>query len=407
MHLGERDYFTVSEINREIKAILGRHYPQVRIVGEISNFKRHSSGHLYFTLKDAESQLRATCFRRDARNLEFEPEDGVKVLVSGRITVYEPYGQYQIVASRIEKTGAGELELAFRALKEKLQAEGLFDPAHKQPLPDYPFKIAVVTSPTGAAVRDIISTVRRRWPCARLLVAPVRVQGERAAGEIAHALSRLPGVAGLDVVILGRGGGSLEDLWAFNEEEVARAVYACPVPIVSAVGHETDFTIADFVADVRAATPTMAAEIAVPELDDVLGELERMRGVLVQNVRAAIEHYRLRLRELLRSYALGQVRGKLERYLQAHDYAMEKLQRRMTDVVRAAGARWSETMTRLRGLDARAILDRGYAVCADLKTGAVIGTAAQALESVDLRLTFRDGSVHSEVKEKLDGKHQT
>ncbi len=404
MLLGDRDYFTVTEINREVKAILDQNYRSVRVVGEISNFRRHSSGHLYFTLKDAESQLKGMCFRGDAGRVDFDLADGIKVLVSGRLTVYEPYGQYQIVASRIEKAGVGELEQAFRALKDKLEKEGLFDPDHKQPLPAYPFKLAVVTSPTGAAVHDVISTVARRWPCAELLLFPVRVQGESAAGEIVRALKRLPEVPDLDLIIVGRGGGSLEDLWAFNEEAVARAIYQCPVPVISAVGHETDFTIADFVADVRAATPTMAAEIAVPELADVLENLERMQATLTQRMRGAVDLYKVRLRELLRSYALGQVRGKIERYLQAHDYAMDNLQRRISEVVRTGRVALNHAMTRLQGLDATAILGRGYAICADFETGAVISSAARAAEIRDMRITFKDGSVLSEVKEKLDGK---
>ncbi len=400
----DRDYFTVSEINREVRDILDQSYGTVRVLGEISNFKRHTSGHLYFTLKDAESQLPAACFRGDARRLEFEPEDGMKVLASGRLTIYEAQGKYQIVVRGLKQSGTGELELAFRALQEKLSKEGLFDPEHKRALPAFPFKLAVVTSPTGAAVRDVVSTVTRRWPCARLVLCPVRVQGELAAGEIVHALRRLPELDDLDVIILGRGGGSLEDLWVFNEEAVARAIYECTVPIISAVGHETDFTIADFVADVRAATPTMAGEIAVPELTEVTANLERMRAVLTRRADSMIDLRRARLRELLRSYALGRVRGKIERYLQAHDYVMEKLHQRISEVMRAGRTRLRESTTRLHDLDARAILQRGYSICADHKTGVIISTAAHALESGEMRVAFRDGSVLSTVKEKLDGR---
>ena len=252
------EYLTVSEVNNRVRALLDETFPDICVLGEVSNFKGHTSGHLYFTLKDSEAQLRAVCFRSDARRLDFEIEDGMQVLARGRLTVYEAYGQYQLVAYAVERAGAGALEAAFRRMKEKLLKEGLFDPDHKKPLPPFPKKIAVVTSPTGAAVRDIVSTLRRRWPAIEVLLCPVRVQGDQAVGEIVRALDALSTLDGVDLVIVGRGGGSLEDLWAFNEEPVARAIYRCPIPVVSAVGHETDFTIADFVADMRAATPTMA-----------------------------------------------------------------------------------------------------------------------------------------------------
>jgi exodeoxyribonuclease VII large subunit len=395
------DYLTVSEINAQARMLLEESYADVCVLGEVSNFKSHTSGHLYFTLKDSGSQLRAVCFRREASRIAFDMQDGVKVLARGRLTVYEAYGQYQLVAYAIEEFGAGELELAFRKLKEKLEQEGLFDPEQKRDLPAYPAKIAVVTSPTGAAVRDIISTLSRRWPAAEALVCPVAVQGRQAAPEITRMLDTLAERDDIDLVILGRGGGSLEDLWAFNEETVARAIHRCPIPVISAVGHETDFTIADFVADARAATPTMAAEMAVPLAAEVLGGLEDTLRHLAQAMTARLQTRTGRLRELLRSYALGQVRGRLEQAMQTHDHKMDELRRCIGETIRAKAARYTELVTRLKGLDARAILARGYTLCSDAATGAIVRSVGSAVRAGSLRVTFHDGDVLTEVKEKI------
>ncbi|MEJ2721105.1 MAG: exodeoxyribonuclease VII large subunit [bacterium] len=394
----ERSYYTVSEINAEIREIIEGAHADVTVLGEISNFKRHTSGHLYFTLKDANAQLRTVCFRGNASAIKFDIEDGLQVLASGRLTLYEPYGQYQLVAYTLQPAGVGELELAFRQLRERLEREGLFDPEHKRPLPEYPFRIAVVTSPTGAAVRDIITTLRRRWPPAEILLYPVAVQGEQAAPQIVRALELLPGVDGLDVIIVGRGGGSLEDLWAFNEEIVARAIYDCPVPVVSAVGHETDFTISDFVADARAATPTMAAEIAVPEVQGVLAVLDERANRLVRFADGLFRLRRSRLDELLRSYALGRVKGQVEHYMQSLDFKLETLHRVTGDGIRSRRNSFSTLMTRLDGLDAKKVLLRGYTICSEAATGRVIRSAGGAVEAGNVRITFSDGRVDAEVK---------
>jgi len=404
MPLDDRRHLTVSELNALVSSLVEENFPEVRVLGEVSNLKRHTSGHVYFTLKDAGAQLRAVLFRSDAERAALPLEDGMLVIAEGRVTVYEAYGQYQIVVRSLERAGVGALELAFRLLKERLEKEGLFDPECKKPLPAYPFRIAVVTSPTGAAVRDIVSTLRRRWPPAEILLFPIAVQGGQAAPDIVRALSLLPSVAELDLIILGRGGGSVEDLWAFNEEAVARAIYACPLPVVSAVGHETDFTIADFVADVRAATPTMAAEIAVPRLDDVVLRLDEVERRLVQFAEVGLELRRRRLLELVRSYALGRVRGRLEGAMQAVDYAAEKLRRSIDAVMAAEGNRLNQTVAHLEGFDAAKILSRGYVVCSDARTGGVIRSAGAALEARDVRLAFADGRVSAEVKERFDGK---
>jgi len=261
----EEKIYTVSELTREIKQVLETGFPCLWVEGEISNFKRHSSGHLYFTLKDENSQIRCAMWRYRANDLIFRPEDGMKVLVQGNLQVYEPGGYYQIIVQQVQPAGVGELQLAFEQLKKKLYAEGLFDEAHKKPIPIFPERIGVITSPTGAAIRDIISVITRRFPIAQIILAPVRVQGPGAKEEIVQAIQDFNEFGEVDVLIVGRGGGSLEDLWAFNEEVVARAIFTSKIPIISAVGHEIDFSISDFVADRRAPTPSAAAEMAVPD----------------------------------------------------------------------------------------------------------------------------------------------
>jgi len=401
MLFDDADYLTVSQVNGQARALLEERFPDICVLGEVSNFKSHTSGHYYFTLKDSKSQLRTVCFRREASRIAFEMQDGVKVLARGRLTVYEGYGQYQLIASAIEEFGAGELELAFRKLKEKLEKEGLFDPERKRVLPAFPARIAVVTSPTGAAVRDVVSTLRRRWPAVEALLCPVAVQGAKAVPEITRMLDLLSERTDIDVVILGRGGGSLEDLWAFNEEAVARAIHRCPIPVISAVGHETDFTIADFVADVRAATPTMAAEMAVPLAEDVMAEIDGTVRYLVQSIKTRLDTHNSRLRELLRSYALGQVKGRLEQAMQTHDRRMDDLRRRIVEAIRGKKARLTEIVTRLEGLDARAILARGYTVCSDYATGGLVRSSDGAVRAGKLKVTFHDGDVLTEVKERI------
>jgi len=396
----ENKLFTVSELNALVRTLIEDVYADVAVVGEVSNFKRHTSGHLYFTLKDADAQIRAVCFRGDAERLIVEIADGMKLVACGRLTLYEPYGQYQIVAREVHEAGEGELERAFLALKEKLEREGLFDAARKKPLPKYPMRIAVVTSPTGAAIRDVLSTLERRWPCAEVLLFPVHVQGREAVPEIVRALDRLPSVRGVEVAILGRGGGSLEDLWAFNEEEVARAIHRCPVPVISAVGHETDFTIADFVADVRAATPTMAAEIAVPDRRDVLDGIDGNVRWLCAYMDNRLHLQATRLRELLRSYALGKVRGTIESSMQTLDYLVDRLTRSIQNLVRTRRVAMEGTASKLQALSPREILSRGYTICTSAATGAVLKRVDEAVSARLVRITFADGSARGEVKER-------
>ncbi|MCL1807044.1 MAG: exodeoxyribonuclease VII large subunit [Oscillospiraceae bacterium] len=277
-----REAVSVSELTEHIRRLFefDEILESVLVRGEISNYKRYPSGHHYFTLKDAGSVLRSVMFKGDAQSLSFQPSDGMSVLAAGRVSVYPRDGQYQLYCRKLTPDGAGSLTLAFEELKKKLEAEGLFDPRHKKPLPFFPRRVALVTSPAGAAVRDMIRVFGHRWPLCRLIVAPVRVQGEEAPGEIVSALRYCNKHNVADVIITGRGGGSLEDLWAFNDERVARAIFASVLPVVSAVGHEPDVTIADFVADVRAATPSHAAEIIAPDCEEWLSRIGETRRKL-------------------------------------------------------------------------------------------------------------------------------
>ncbi len=282
---------TVSELVSRIKGTLEENMGNLWVQGEISNLVKASSGHCYMVLKDSSAQLRAVMWRYIAKSLSFEPKDGDEVLAYGQVTVYQPRGELQMVISRMMPRGIGELQLAFQALKEKLQKEGLFAAEHKKPLPAMPKKIGIVTSPTGAAIRDMIRNLTNRFPNIQVLIYPVMVQGEGAAQQIAAAIEHLNKRNDIDLIIVGRGGGSIEDLWAFNEEAVARAIFASQIPIISAVGHETDFTIADFVADVRAATPTEAAVLAVPDKRDKLEALRSLRLRLINHVQNRLQLY--------------------------------------------------------------------------------------------------------------------
>ena len=291
----ERDIYSVSRLNLEARLLLEQGFPRIWLEGELSNVSRPSSGHLYFTLKDARAQIRAAMFRSRNQAIRFRPEEGLQVLVRGRVSLYEPRGDYQLIVDHMEEAGDGALRRAFEELKRKLDAEGLFDAARKQPLPALPARIGVITSPSGAAVRDVISVLRRRFPAIPVLIYPVPVQGKEAGGEIANAIRLASRRADCDVLILTRGGGSLEDLWPFNEEVVARAIHDCRIPLVSAVGHEIDFTIADFVADRRAATPSAAAELVTPDQLEWLARLTQLSARLENRLRHTLSDDQRRL----------------------------------------------------------------------------------------------------------------
>lgn len=329
VRLMEHRYLTVTALTKYIKRKFDAdpHLQNCYVKGEISNFKQHSSGHMYFTLKDDKARLLAVMFARDNRGMKFKPENGMQVLIRGDLSVYEQSGQYQIYIKEMSPDGVGELYLAFEQLKEKLNKEGLFDPQIKKALPKYPKTIGVITSPTGAAIRDIVSTLKRRYPIANVLLLPALVQGDQAAPSVAKAITQANTFDQIDVLIVGRGGGSIEELWAFNEEIVARAIFASKIPIISAVGHETDFTIADFVADLRAPTPTAAAELAVPHIDEVVERIMNRKTRLLRAIKEKINSHKLRLNRLSRSYAFRYPHKLYEQKLEQLDRRTEQLVR--------------------------------------------------------------------------------
>ncbi|MCH1639443.1 exodeoxyribonuclease VII large subunit [Paenibacillus timonensis] len=338
--MDQQRILTVKDLNRYIRMKLesDQVLTDVWIRGEISNFTHHSSGHMYFTLKDADSRIKCIMFASHNQRLPFRPKEGTRVIARGNVSVYERDGQYQFYATHMQPDGVGSLYLAFEQLKQKLDAEGLFAPGRKRPLPRFPKTIGVVTSPTGAAVRDILTTLGRRYPQAAVILYPVLVQGKGAAPSIVKAIRTLNDMGEADVLIVGRGGGSLEELWAFNEEQVARAIYESAIPVISAVGHETDFTIADFVADLRAATPTAAAELAVPHTAELRALLRQREQVLQQGLQHRLQQARERLRRLKRSPALTQPRRSLLQHAERLDRLSSRLTGRMDTRLQLAGA---------------------------------------------------------------------
>ena len=352
----ERKIWSVAELTARISATLASQFSNLWVEGEVSNYRPAQSGHLYFTLKDAKAQVKCVCFRTQAMRLKFRPEDGLKIIVRGSISVYEPRGEYQIYVEHIEPSGVGALQLAFEQLKKRLAAEGLFDEARKKPLPILPSRIGVVTSPRGAAVRDIIRILRRRFPNLHLIVYPVRVQGEGAAEEIAAALKYFSRKQSVDVILLARGGGSIEDLWAFNEESVARAISECMIPIVSGVGHETDFTIADFVADMRASTPSAAAEIVVKSRQEFQRHLADLEHKIAHHIRYLLLEYRHHLKDLTTHEGFRRFEDLLRRHRQQTD----ELSSRMEDALRyridLLRRRYTIAATRVTSFDIRSLL---------------------------------------------------
>ncbi|MTT32689.1 exodeoxyribonuclease VII large subunit [Terrilactibacillus sp. BCM23-1] len=325
--MSEDRYISITALTRYLKRKLesDRHLQDVWLRGEISNFKVHSRGHMYLTLKDNGARIQSVMFAGYNKNLLFEPEDGMKVLVRGEIAVYEPYGQYQLYIKDMQQDGVGRLHLAFEALKKKLEAQGFFSPLQKKALPQVPYEVGVITSPTGAAVRDIYTTLKRRFPAVRITLFPVLVQGDSASKSIVQAIKQANKETYLDVLIVGRGGGSIEDLWPFNEEIVAQAIYESKLPIISAVGHETDFTISDFVADLRAATPTAAAELAVPNHKELKARIMDQSNRLYYLVKQKVNRAEERLDRLKRAYAFKYPSQLLRQKEQELDMAISQL----------------------------------------------------------------------------------
>jgi exodeoxyribonuclease VII large subunit len=437
-----RQIWSVAELTARINNVLATQFSNLWVEGEVSNYRAAQSGHLYFTLKDAKAQVKCVCFRTQAMRLKFRPEDGLKLIVRGSICVYEPRGEYQIYVEHIEPSGVGALQLAFEQLKKRLEAEGLFDEARKRALPMLPRRIGVVTSPKGAAVRDIIRILRRRFPNLHLIVYPVRVQGDGAAQDIVAALKYFNRKQMVDVILLARGGGSIEDLWAFNEEIVARAISTCTIAIVSGVGHETDFTIADFVADVRASTPSAAAEIVVQSRQEFQRHLNELEHKMSRQIRYLLLEWRHHLKELATHMGFRRLEDLLRRHRQQTDELtsrleialqgrIERLRRRYTIVgtriisfdfrarIRTLGLRVMQRsvelgvrMERLLGnkiqglerlrlqLEERSplrVLQRGYAICTDAE-GNVVSAADQVAIGAEVQVQLARGRLGAEVR---------
>jgi len=451
--MSERVVCTVGELAMRIKAQLEDQFPAVWVEGEISNLRTPSSGHAYFTLKDDTAQLRCVLFRGRGRRVAFQPEDGMQVLAFGGLDVYLARGEYQLVVELLEPKGVGALQLAFEQLKRRLEAEGLFDAARKRPLPSFPRTIGIVTSPTGAAIRDMLHVIDRRFADLRILITPVRVQGEEAPGEIVAALRDLQAIEDLDVVIVGRGGGSIEDLWAFNDERVARAIAGCRVPVISGVGHETDFTIADFVADLRAPTPSAAAEMVVQEKLQVARALVSLYEALKQAMASRLERDRERvealgkrrvltdaaraLRDLYRrvdeltSRLTRAVRGSERQATHRLSLARNAL-RSLNPVARIANGavllaqlrgrlasaavhsakvsqhRFDAVVGRLDSLSPLAVLGRGYSLTRLLPSGVIVRGAAQTRPGDAIEILLHQGAVEARVErlKERDDRHQ-
>lgn len=404
--------FTVGQINRYIKNLLENDFilNSLLVQGEISNFKAHSSGHWYFTLKDATGALSCMIFRQDAEEIPFLPENGMQVILYGRVSLYERTGQYQLYGEFMEPVGMGALQMAFEQMKEKLAAEGLFDADFKREMPAHAKCIAVVTSPVGAAVRDVIQIVKRRDPRVKIAVFPTLVQGEKAAEDIVRSLRLANEWGGADVIILGRGGGSMEDLWPFNEEKVARAVFASEIPVISAVGHETDFTITDFVSDLRAPTPSAAAELATAiPLESRIAMLEGMQERLWRDVSAAMVSSRRRLEFLKERPVLKRPLEKLHQLRADVEGQSQAMQLETMRRLEKNAGRLAAAQARLESVSPFSVMKRGYAMILN-EAGQPLTAAADACEGQKLQIEMRDGRLYAAVTGKAvidDGKEKT
>ena len=382
--------YKVQEITQILQGIL-QSDPMLQdlwLEGEISNLARPSSGHVYFTLKDNSSQIKCAIFRSAASRLRFPMQNGDAVLVNGRLSIYDARSEYQIIGERVVPAGVGELQLAFERLKEQLAEEGLFEPINKKPLPKFPQKIGLITSATGAAIRDILRMLQKRYPAVEVLLFPTLVQGEGAAAEIAHAIACINRLPGVDLLLVGRGGGSIEDLWAFNEEVVARAIFASNIPIVSAVGHETDVTIADLVADHRAPTPSAAVENIVPDQEELRQQLAAVRSSLVRSIAGRVDSVRTKLENIQSRIPATHRIDAINRLRQAIDQLDNRGQRATVQQLGGKRRAWQLAAAQLDTLSPLATLARGYSICKD-SSGNTVTDAAQvhAGEEVHLRLS--------------------
>lgn len=396
-------YLTVSRINRYIKYRLDNdeNLQKVYLKGEISNFKNHTSGHFYFTLKDETSRIPAVMFRTSASKVNFKPEDGMNVLVTGRISCYEANGNYQIYVEEMLQDGIGNLYVEFEKLKKKLGDLGYFDERRKKPIPRFPKKIGVITASTGAAIRDIITTINRRYKLAEVILIPTLVQGEKAGEDIVKSLEKAKDLD-LDVIILGRGGGSIEDLWAFNEEIVANAIYKCDIPIISAVGHEIDFTISDFVSDLRAPTPTAAAELAVPNTIELINNINQIKLRLGKSITNKLELNKNKLNALLNSYVLKNPKGLYEIKAQKLDNLIDKLEANINRTFEGKSTRYISLLDKLEALNPIRTLKRGYTITK--QNNKAIKDIKEIQKGSLLETEFETGKVISQVTEVEYGK---
>ena len=400
----ERPVLSVTQLNEHIRSLLDADglLSDVCVRGELSNYKIYPSGHHYFTLKDSESSLRCVMFKSSAARLRFRPENGMSVTVFGRISVYPRDGAYQLYCTGIMPEGVGDLQIAFEQLKEKLAAEGLFDPSHKKPLPPFPRTIAVITSSAGAAVHDMIRILGHRWPMTKVVLLPVRVQGVEAPPEIAGAIRYANEFQIADLIITGRGGGSMEDLWAFNDERVARAIYASRIPVISAVGHEPDVTISDYVADRRASTPSNAAEIAVPDQNEILELLRSYEIRSGQAMHKQLSQLKERLNSFRQKRVLTDPSASIDNRRISLDYSRDRLCAAQERILSGKRQQYVRLASSLDAMSPLRVLSRGYAVAED-ETGGTVKSAEQLHPGDRLRLRFADGGADCRVEELLSG----
>lgn len=390
---------SVTDITRQIKGVLELGFPNILVQGEISNLKLHSSGHLYFTLKDEGAQLSAVMWRSRVNQLLFMPTDGMKVIARGNISVYEPRGSYQLDCNQIQPAGLGELQQAFERLKQKLFDEGMFDEEHKKPLPEFPMRIGIVTSPTGAAIRDILSVLSRRMPAVEVILVPVKVQGIGAAEEIAEAIDDLNDLKTADVIIVGRGGGSLEDLWAFNEEIVARSIFRSKIPVISAVGHEIDYSISDFVADLRAPTPSAAAELVVKHKNELIELIRNFYYTMGSSMEHSINSHRQTVETLVHSYSFNRPQDLMRQRSQGVDELTRRLEQSVAHYFQFTKHNLQSLSARIESLNPRLVLKRGYTI---VKQNDVAVSSLKLLdEKKEAEIEFYDGRSTVVIEQKI------
>ncbi len=397
----QSNVLSVKQLNLYVRSLIEGDFrlANISVKGEISNFKNHyASGHLYFTLKDADASIRCVMFKWNAQKIRFDLQDGLQVILRGKVSLYEKDGQYQFYAEDILPDGIGDIALKFEQIKSRLEKEGLFDPENKRPLPKFPKRIAVVTSPTGAAVQDILNILSRRWPVSEVVLCPVAVQGELAAPQMIDTLERIYALSLVDLIIIGRGGGSIEDLWAFNDEGLARKIYESPIPVISAVGHETDFTICDFVADLRVPTPSAAAELAVPDIIELRQKLEKYKNILKESLRSRYESCELKLNAQLNSMAFkNPIEALTAQRLQLLDRLQERIILAQKDKLSFFENALIANAAKLDTLSPLKILSRGYTSAT--KQGEAVRSVADISIDDNLTLRFNDGYAECKVTE--------